>query len=810
MKVKKTIFFSILSLLLIISSITPVYAQNNSGVKVYRDEYGVPHIYANNMDDLYKAYGYVMAQDRLFQLEMFKRANEGTASSIFGEEYLEHDEKVRRDGYSDAEVQKMINDMDPFAKNILENFAKGIDKYVEEALKQPKEKLSKEFKDYNMEPERWTGVEVLRLYMASMTGFMDQEQELTNAQILAELAKKYGEEKAKKMFNDIFWLNDPAAPTSSNSKAASGSGTPFGVQFSNNAASKAGESLVAKRSDFDRQTEELGVPLKIGSNAVIIGSSKSKSANPIMFGGPQVGFTAPGFIYEVGLHGPDIDIQGSSFIGYPFIMFGSTQNFSFTATAGFSDVVDIYEEQLNPKNPSQYLYNGKWTDFKKRTEPIKVRQKDGSSKTVKKDLYFSVHGPVIFKDDSEHVAYTKKWSFRGTEADSWAAYLKMNYSDGIKDFETAANEYTMSLNWYYADRKKNIGYFHTGKYPIRDKRTDWRLPTPGTGEYEWKGFRNSKENPFEINPKRGFVANWNNKPAPEWNNNEQTFRWGADNRVQEYINGITKRNLLTMEDINEVNYDASFKDLKAIWFKPFLLNVLDKQDSETYKKAYDLLNKWNGLNEDTNGDGYYDSSAGLIMETWWKYFVQKVIKDDLGDDLFNNTRGYIDHGYGNGLLLRLVQGDKAALKTEYDWLNGQSIQKIALESFDEAIAQLENNQGKSMLNWKKPIQTMTFGEQSLVGVPHGLGDQKPIIFMNRGSENHFVEMAPEGPMGMNVTPPGQIGFVSQNGKYSQHYRDQIELFVNFKYKPMLFKKKDVKKHAVDIVTLTFNKENEKK
>ena len=102
---------------------------------------------------------------------------------------------------------------------------------------------------------------------------------------------------------------------------------------------------------FGKNRQELGVPFKVGSNAAMIGASKSESGNPIMFGGPQVGFTAPGFIYEVGLHGPELDIQGSSFIGYPFIMFGATNDFAFSATAGYGDVSDILEEEVNPNNP---------------------------------------------------------------------------------------------------------------------------------------------------------------------------------------------------------------------------------------------------------------------------------------------------------------------------------------------------------------------------------------------------------------------------------------------------------------------------
>ena len=778
-------------------------------VEIHRDEFGVPHIYAQSSEDLYKAYGYVMAQDRLFQLEMFKRANEGTAAAVFGEEYLAHDEKIRRDGYSDEAVQKMIDEMDPFAKEIIENFASGIDRYVEEALEDPGNKLSKEFDVYNLQPDNWTSVDVLRLYMASMTAFMDQEQEIANANIYAKLLDEHGEEKAQAIFNDMVWLNDPDAPTSSDSDASIGQGMPFANTKTLDQVALAAETVLAMRADFDTRREELGVPLKVGSNAAIIGSSKSETGDPIMFGGPQVGFTAPGFIYEVGLHSPDLDIQGSSFIGYPFIMFGATDHFSFTATAGYGDVSDIFEEEINPNNPNEYKFNGEWVEFEKRVESFDVKKEDGEIETVTREFYKSVHGPIIFKDDDQQIAYSKKWAFRGTEADSWAAYLRMNYATDQEGFATAARDYTMSLNWFYADKNGDIAYYHVGQIPERDERVDWRFPTPGTGEYEWKGFLDTAENPYEVNPERGFVANWNNKPAPNWNTNEQNYMWGADHRNYQFIDRISQRDKLTMKDVSEVNYEASFVNLKTRWFKPYLLDVLSKkvdQDSE-YEEVFSILKDWNNLNEDTDKDGYYDSPGSTIMKAWWDQFFVNVTSEDIGE-FYEEMRPFFDHrSGGSGLLSRLVQGNQAALQVENDWLKGRKLEEIAFDSLNQVLVDLKKEYGASMNDWLLPIETMAFGAKSLINVPHGLGEQQPsIIFMNRGSENHFVEMTKNGPIGMNITPPGQVGFINQNGEHSPHYKDQVDMFENFEFKPMLFEKEKVLENAVESFKINFQEE----
>src|SRR5690606_3583474 len=146
--------------------------------------------------------------------------------------------------------------------------------------------------------------------------------------------------------------------------------------------------------------------------------------------------------------------------------------------------------------------------------------------------------------------------------------------------------------------------------------------------------------------------------------------------------------------------------------------------------------------------------------------------EDIGK-FYEEMRPFVDHrSGGSSILSHLVQGDKAALQVENDWLKGRNIEEIARDSFDQVVVELEKEYGVSMKEWIMPIETMTFGAKSLIGVPHGLEDQQPIIFMNRGSENHFVEMTENGPVGMNITPPGQIGFIKQDGEYSQHYKDQ--------------------------------------
>ncbi|KAB7705642.1 hypothetical protein F9802_14030 [Bacillus aerolatus] len=772
-------------------------------VKIIRDQYGVPHLYAKNKKDLYKAYGYVMAKDRLFQLEMFRRGNEGTVSEIFGEEYLLKDEQTRRDGYSDQEIKKMINDLDAESRQLIEQFAEGITLYVDEAVKNPDKKLSKEFHDYKFSPRKWNATDVVRLYMVSMTYFMDNHQELKNAELLAKLEGTYGKEQAANMFDDLVWKNDLEAPTSiqGEEKPANEKESHSSIQSFSPSVIGASEKIVKEREEFVQSSEELGLPLKIGSNAAIVGSKKSKTGNALLLSGPQVGFVAPGFLYEVGLHSPGFDMEGSGFIGYPFIMFGANNHFALSATAGYGNVTDIFEEKLNPKNSSQYLHKGKWRDMEKRTETFMIREENGKKKKVKKTYYRTVHGPVISVDENNHVAYSKSWSFRGTEAQSIQAYMKANWAKNLKEFEQAASEYTMSLNWYYADKKGDIAYYHVGKYPIRSNKIDERFPTPGTGEYDWKGFQSFEKNPQAVNPENGYVVNWNNKPSKDWTNGEYSFYWGKDNRVQQFINGMEAREKVGLEDLNEINYTASFAQLRTHYFKPLLIKALEQNQSanENYPYLIKQLKDWNNLKEDKNNDGYYDAGVAAFFDEWWKSTHDELFTEPLSE-FSDLTKVITDHRYGATLAYKILNGEE----TNYQWTE-EDTEQLILESADKALAKFHEEKGTEAEKWRTPIHTMTFGGKSLIGVPHGYGSTTPIIEMNRGSENHYIEMTPRGPEGFNVTPPGQIGFIQKDGTVSKHYEDQLRLYANWEFKPFLFDKKAVNEAAVTVSELKVNR-----
>lgn len=770
---------------------------NKETIEVIRDDYGVPHVYAENVEGLYCGYGYVMAQDRLFQLEMFRRGNAGTVSELLGEQYLERDQLMRRDGYSDNDIIVMIQKMDEFSIRVLDNFTKGINKFISEANEHPDTKLSKEFHDLQMQPDTWNDIDVIRLFLSSQMVFMDQEQEIINGGILSALVSKYGEEIGLRMFNDIFWINDSTSPPTSEQKIfKNGNGKapktlnklqlPKGID-------KVADGILARRKRFEKRSKEIMNPLSIGSYAVVVGSGKSASNHPLLLGGPQAGFTAPGFLYEVGLHGPDIDITGSSFIGYPFIMFGTTNEIAFTSTAGYGNMVDIFIEETDPDNSLKYKHHDEWLDMEERKETFHIKEVNGNVKKIEKLFYKTIHGPVIYFDNENNIAYSKAWTFRGTEVETWTSNLKTNWSKNEEEFMSTAQLGTLSLNRFCADKHGTISYYHAGRYPDRDKRIDVRLPTPGTGEYDWKGYMDMKDNPYERNPKKEYFVNWNNKPAPNWHNGELCSNWGRDHRVQQYIDALETDNELSLKKLDELNYSASLVQLRTKAFKPILLDYLKKHERD--KKLIDCLFTWNNLTEDLDQDGYYDSPALTIFETWYENLYNLVFQDLL-TEVHPALEQVVNHNYGNGLLLKILEDDNSL---EYKWLESNEVQNVIGKAFDKAIYQLKIKfETPDFKKWLTPVQMMSFGGSSIIGIQHGYGAEEKIQKMNRGSENHYVEMTPEGFNGFNITPPGHVGFIDKDGNQDAHYKDQIEMYEKWEYKPMYLDKQKILNNAIDI------------
>jgi len=390
-----------------------------------------------------------------------------------------------------------------------------------------------------------------------------------NADVLLDLLARFPESEARGIFDDLYWIDDPAAPTT----IAPADGTTTNDDQVERFASAQLDFLRTHAASVRRAATSLraeqGLLGGLGahrhaSNAIVVGPALSATGRPLLLGGPQTGLNAPNFFWEIGLHGGGYDGEGVTAPAGPGVLIGRGRKFAMSITSGILDNIDTFVEVLDPADPERYLFEGTSRPFDHRVETFHVA--GGADVTL--DVRRSVHGPVFFHDPAGGLAFSRQASFRGKEIASAAALVNLGFVRELRDFRRLADRVAASLNLHYADRAGNIAYFHRGIRPLRPLHTDPRLPLDGTGAMEWRGGVSPRDMPTVVNPSRGFIANWNNKPVPGWSAGEQRELWGVADRVQGLSDALEAAHArgatLSVDDVKGLMRHAALSDVFAV------------------------------------------------------------------------------------------------------------------------------------------------------------------------------------------------------------------------------------------------------
>jgi penicillin G amidase len=548
---------------------------------ISRDSRGVPSIYAHTMAGLWFADGWAQAQDRMVQLELTRRAVEGTLSALFGPAELGQDEDVRTFFYTPAELHAQYRSLPAASRSALTAFAAGINAYEKSAYASTaseKAKVPYEFFVLGLllgrrgpyRPAPWSAVDTVAIgdYLAREfgTGGGSELQNLSFLNYLnAELAKDSDPNAAADalaIFNDARWIDDPTAPTTvpsgrrpglvpsspasgvptaaaaTASAAAAASAPSAGTTASQLAAlDKAGEPAIKRASATlaaDRQSIlNTGISLDVlahgGSNAVAVAPWRSADHHALLWGAPQEGFNNPSVDWEVYLHGPHgYDAGGMTITGEPFILIGRNGSIAWTSTS--EETVDerIYMEQVNfSASPPTYEFDGKQVPMTVIKEKIPVAGKAPVSFTV----YRTIDGPVFSSDPAKGVAFSIRFASWLRETGSLIGFSQLGGDTNLRQFEHSMSLITTLHNFLYADNRGNIAYFGDGLVPIEPpfSRVDPRLPALGNGTEQWLGFVPFSQMPHSIDPAQGYLDNWNTKPSQQayYQQNEGDEYWGT-------------------------------------------------------------------------------------------------------------------------------------------------------------------------------------------------------------------------------------------------------------------------------------------
>lgn len=796
-------------------------------VTIRRDEYGVPHVYARGGDGpapTYFGFGYAVAYDRLYQLELYRRFYRGRVAEVLGEEWVDFDRESRRTHDSSVPLGEQIEtQLAGEHRSILDAFADGIDRYVRDVRSgEIDREFHRGFAEGGFEPDAWDATDVAGVFVATMAFFSGSTFEPLNASVLGGLEERYDEETAMALFDDLQWGNDPDAPTSGDEPnpgyappytpaGGDGGAARSARRIDASATERAGASnrhdggayrlpddpdrmqaMAADRAEtLAEGVVDLGLPTGIGSKGLVVHGDLTESGDALLLGGPQMGFSTPSVMYEVGLHGPDFDIAGVTVTGYPFVMFGHNGDGAFTSTAGVDNSIQTFVENVDVREgePDRAEFRGEWEEIDEREETIPVA--DGEDETV--TLRRTRHGIVTEYDPEAGEAIAQSRAFEGRDMLSFRAFYDAQYASSVEEYRDAAQQCDYALNFLWAGSDGDVGYFHLGRYPDGES-VDWdlRLPADGT-EHELTDEDYLRaadgEVPYVINPEAGYSAQWNNKPAPDWNNGDWSFVWGVDHRVQRIINLIEHRlectGRVTAADLKEIVYDTSFVDLRAIRYADYLVEAARGAElTGTERAALEAIREWDlyrqGDAEDFTGEypvGY------AVFDEFFPRLLAKTFEPHF-DPVYEPASVFLNYRYGRGTLMRALEPDATALETAIDYFEGDR-DSVFLDAFRDTVAALEDERGSTVGDWTVEAEVDPLDNLTLFGVPVGVDSAGRMAWVNRGTENHVVSLG-EPIEAETILPPGNSGYVSPDGERDRHYDDQLQPFESFEYKPLSF------------------------
>jgi penicillin amidase len=758
-----------------------------ASVDVFRDSYGVPHIYASNPHDLFMAQGYVHAQDRFWQMEFWRRIGAGRLSEILGPSALDQDRFIRTVGWYRT-AQQEVELLSESELAILQAYADGVNAYIDSH----RGKLGLEFTILGLtgvkfDPEPWTPVNSLswaKVMAWDLGG--NRSAELVRANIIARLGLP--------ALNELM----PGYPAD----------YPVIVSGALN------EATLATVPEAAFNLHAFGFGDGLGSNNWVISGDRTESGKPILANDPHLGIQMPSIWYEAGLHcepaGPDCpyNVVGATFAGVPGVIIGHNQRVAWGVTNLGPDVQDLFIENVNPENPDQYEFRNRWEDMQIIEERIDVAGQD-EPEVVR--VRITRHGPII---NDVIGGVEEGWSYGWQPlALSWTALqpgtivksvLMLNRADSWDAFREALRYWDApSQNFVFADVDGNIGYQAPGRIPIR-AQGDGTIPVPGwSGTYEWIGYIDFDALPNSFNPEKGYIATANNAVVGPDYPYFLSADWAPGYRARRIVELIEAKDKLSVADVQDIQGDD-----KPLWAEDILPAILAIAPSEPEQaQALDMLRNW-------DGQAVRDSAPAALFEAFRGHLVRRIFEDEAGEQLLER------YSFMTPLETILNQPDS-------HWFDDirtpevETMQQTVLLALQDAIDELNDSLGKDMSAWRwGDLHTATFENQSLG--QSGIGPIEAIF--NRGPVEVDGTIATINNTGYSLNEPYAETTVpsirliydlqyfeqslamhttGQSGHpYHPHYDDMIDPWRNIEYHTMLWTRGQVEAAAESHLTLT--------
>ena len=819
-----------------------------AGIEICWSDHGVPAVFADTTEDLGYGAGYAHARLRLFLIDAIRRMARGTLAELAGpgtdDATLAEDVRTRYQGYGDADLTAMYEGFDDEARTMVDGYVDGVNARIAEVTSTAAAELPAEYALLQTAPQPLTPEDVVATGVL-MTRFVASEgkREMMWVRALRALEETHGTELGRAIFRDFVWREDTKATTT----ILPGEGT-FRRTDATPAEQDAAFEAMADFADtlphdLDRgpgadpdhrdpvpasggaQEPDGGAGLPVaappspmaqavaaleawraaltgGSWQVSLAPSMTDDDSTLLISEPQLGYN-PTLLVEFQLTGAGYDARGVGVPGLPVVGIGYTRTVAWSLTTGNSKTIDTFVETLRPDSDGdgapEVLHDGAWSNLDCRTETVRWREAPQGVpagpplQSRDETVCLGPHGPVVSPaigeiDEPEgEPAMAYQWHMRDRETETIQGVLQWMRARTSDDIIASIDDLTWNENIGWADAFGHIGWWHPGVHLAKADGVDLRLPTPGTGEYDNGAPLPTTDLPHVVDPTRGWVANWNNRPARGWlgaggGQSETSTPAGIDERIATLQDTITARDDWSFDDLVELDRRNSSQDFRARHFLPMLLELQgDPELDATARAALDLLAAWDGS---ANGPGADMQFAGFdageeATTVGAAPTVFDRIMDQLVDDLFGDLRDptYTVDGQawtfdlvGRQLeagrhvydmtpplhvALRTLDPSTSSLGTAMDYARGRSRRQVLRDVVQAATDALVAEQGTDPSAWRQAYTNPGDDVCSPTGV---VGPCGTMPFIERGTWIHYVGWPASGaPKDRPATPPAPPG-----------------------------------------------------
>ena len=755
---------AVVAFLYIKSSLTPTYdgelavAGLSQPVEVYYTEYGVPHIYAESGEDAYRAFGYVHAQDRLWQMDLLRHVGSGRLSELFGEDLVKNDRFLRTMGigtYAKASAEAYLARNDA-SLPLVEAYLAGINEYI---ATQPKP-LEHLVLGVDIEPFTLQNIFEVTGYMA----FSFQNAQATDP-VLTDLARRL--DSAYLADLDIYhFAGETMIPS-------------FDVRYSR----MADEAMATINS--------LGVPEFIGSNSWVVRGSKTESGKVILENDPHIGYAQPAVWYEAHLNYPGTEYYGYHLGGVPFPLLMHNERQANGITMFMNDDMDFYVEELN--DAGQYKHRGEWKPVVSREETIQVKGGEPVTFTVRS----TGHGPLVsdvLLEEPLADPVAMYWITTNHPNYTLETLYQYSHAQSLEEFEAAfGNLHGPGLNLMYGDSAGNVGWWASAK--LIDRRREQASKTfydGAAGLDDAVAFHPFADNPHAINPPSGYVYSANNQPDTI-NGNLYSGYYLPHYRAQRVVELLEAQEKVDVDYVKRMALDDQSPLYPVI--QPLLLAAVEDTAEPELLEA---LRAWDMT---LNPEDY----RPLIYQRWIYEVMEAAQMDEVGEGLWNTYRR------SNGFRVAM---ERLLIKEHSPWWDNvntpevETRQEILAQAFDSTMTGLAAQWGDDYTAWR-------WGQSHLLTHNHIMGGA--LSFLNVGpfeapggslvlnnvgflfgsekllaptwgpSTRRIVDFADVRNNSWSILPTGQSGVY-----FSPHYADQAEMYVNGEYRKMMMNHEEIK------------------